>query len=316
VTAGKEKKSSEFPSEKKPAEQGFYINTRKAKFSDPRTREAIGLAFDFEWSNPNLFFNAYTRLASLFGTSAYGAVDPPSPEEAAILTPFKDQLPPEVFGAPYVPPKTDGSGRDRAILKQASDLLDAAGWKQINGQRVDSEGAPFEIEFLIEAQVYERILTPFAGNLKALGIAATVRQVDPTQYTVRENAFDYDIVLHAFSFSATPLDGLDQFYSSKSADQTGTRNYAAIREPAVDAALALLPSVDTREKLFTITRGIDRVVRAKHYWIPAWYLANHRVAYWDIFGRPAAKPDYGFYPETTWWFDEDRAKAIGYSGHG
>ncbi len=141
-----------------------------------------------------------------------------------------------------------------------------------------------------------------------------MRQVDPTQYTVRENAFDYDIVMHAFSFSATPLDGLDQFYSSKSADQTGTRNYAAIREPAVDAALALLPSVSSRDALITITRAIDRVVRAKHYWIPAWYLANHRTAYWDIFGHPPTKPDYGFYPETTWWFDEDRAKAIGYSG--
>lgn len=314
VTAGKVKKTTEFPSEKKPALQGFYINTRKGKFKDPRTREAIGLCFDFEWSNPNLFFNSYARLASVFGTSDFAAGAPADDAEKAILAPFLADLPADILGAPYVPPKTDGSGRDRAILKQASDLLAAAGWKQMGTDLVDEEGAPFEIEVLIDAQVYERILTPFANNLKALGISAIVRQVDPTQYTARENGFDFDIVLEAFSFSPTPLDGLDQFYSSKSADQGGSRNYSAIKEPAIDAALALLPSVDSREKLMTITHVIDRVVRARHYWIPAWYLANHRTAYWDIFGHPPTKPDYGFYPEATWWFDQDRAKAIGYSG--
>jgi microcin C transport system substrate-binding protein len=314
VTAGKVKKTTEFPSEKKPALQGFYINTRKGKFKDPRTREAIGLCFDFEWSNPNLFFNSYARLASLFGTSDFAATAPADEAEKAILAPFLADLPADILGAPYVPPKTDGSGRDRAILKQASDLLAAAGWKQMGTDLVDEEGAPFEIEVLIDASVYERILLPFANNLKALGISAVVRQVDPTQYTARENGFDFDIVLEAFSFSPTPLDGLDQFYSSKAADQGGSRNYSGIREPVIDAALALLPSVDSREKLMTITHLIDRVVRAKHYWIPAWYLANHRTAYWDIFGHPPTKPDYGFYPETTWWFDQDRAKAIGYSG--
>jgi microcin C transport system substrate-binding protein len=314
VAAGKVKKTTEFPSEKRPALQGFYINTRKAKFSDPRTREAIALCFDFEWSNPNLFFSSYTRLASLFGSSDFAATGPADAAETAILAPFAKDLPADILGAPYVPPKTDGSGRDRAILKQASDLLAAAGWKQIGNEIVDSEGAPFEIEVLIDAQVYERILLPFANNLKSLGIAATVRQVDPAQYTSRENGFDYDIVLEAFSFSPTPLEGLEQFYSSKSAGQGGSRNYAGIREPAVDAALAMLPQVDSRDALITITHAIDRVVRARHYWIPAWYLANHRVAYWDVFGHPPTKPDYGFYPETTWWFDGDRAKAIGYSG--
>jgi microcin C transport system substrate-binding protein len=314
ATAGKVKKTTEFAAEKKPALQGFYINTRKGKFKDPRTREAIGLCFDFEWSNPNLFFNSYARLASLFGTSDFAASAPPDAAEVAILEPFRADLPPEVFGAPYVPAKTDGSGRDRAILKQASDLLAAAGWKQMGTDIIDEEGAPFEIEVLIDASVYERILLPFANNLKALGISAIVRQVDPAQYTARENNFDYDIVMEAFSFTPTPLDELDQFYSSRSADQGGSRNYSGVREPAVDAALAKLPTVDSREALMTITRVIDRVVRAKHYWIPAWYLANHRTAYWDIFGHPATKPDYGFYPETTWWFDGDRAKAIGYSG--
>ncbi len=314
VVSGKVKKTTEFPSEKRPALQGFYVNTRRAKFADPRTREAIGLCFDFEWSNPNLFFGSYARLASLFGTSDFAAKAAPDVAEIAILEPFRASLPPEVFGEPYVPPKTDGTGHDRSILKQASDLLTAAGWKQIDNTIVDEEGAPLEIEFLIDAQVYERILAPFVANLKALGVAATIRQVDPTQYQARQTSFDYDIVLEAFSFPATPLDGLPQFYGSKSADQGGSRNYSAIKEPAVDAALAKLPSVATREDLITLTRVIDRVVRAKHYWIPAWYLANHRTAYWDIFGHPPAKPDFSFTPETTWWFDKDRAQAIGYTG--
>jgi microcin C transport system substrate-binding protein len=178
---------------------------------------------------------------------------------------------------------------------------------------VDTEGAPFTLEVLIDSQVFERILAPYVTNLKSLGIAATIRQVDPPQYQARQNNFDFDVILEAFSFSATPLDGLTQFYGSKAADQPGSRNFSGVREPAVDAALAKLPTVASRAELMTITRVIDRVVRAKHYWTPAWYLANHRTAYWDIFGHPATKPDYDFAPEATWWFDAARAKAIGYS---
>ena len=315
LTAGKVKKTTEFPEEKRPGLQGFYINTRRANFTDPRTRRAIGLCFDFEWSNANLFYGSYTRLASLFGNSDYAAVDPPDAGELAILQPFRDHLPAEVFGPPYVPPKTDGSGRDRAILKQASDLLTAAGWAQLNGEIVDSEGAPFSIEFLTLAdEVYTRFFVPFANNLKALGIDATVRQVDPAQYQSRTESYDFDIVLGAFHFSPTPLTELIQFYNSKSADQPGSNNLAGVREPAIDAALAMLPTVESRGELIAITRVIDRVLRAGHYIVPAWYLANHRLAYWDIFGHPPTKPDYNFAPETTWWFDKDRAAAIGYSG--
>jgi microcin C transport system substrate-binding protein len=313
VTSGKVKKTTEFPSEKRPMLQGFYMNARRAKFADPRTREALGLAFDFEWSNPNLFFGSYTRLASLFGTSDFAATEAPDAAELAILEPFRASLPPEVFGLPYVPPKTDGTGRDRKVLRAASELLAAAGWQPMGNAIVDTEGAPFTLEVLIDSQVFERILAPYVTNLKSLGIAATIRQVDPPQYQARQNNFDFDVILEAFSFSATPLDGLTQFYGSKAADQPGSRNFSGVREPAVDAALAKLPTVASRAELMTITRVIDRVVRAKHYWTPAWYLANHRTAYWDIFGHPATKPDYDFAPETTWWFDAARAKAIGYS---
>ena len=314
LNAGKVKKTTEFASERLPSLQAFYINARRPKFADPRTRLAIALCFDFEWSNANLFFGSYTRQASLFGTSEYAASAPPADAELAILEPFRATLPPDVFGPAFVPPKTDGSGRDRTMLKQAFDLLAAAGWKQQGGQLVDQSGQPLALEFLIDQQIFERVLTPYVANLRALGIDATIRQADPAQYQARQDAFDFDLVMNAFLLPATPIDGLAQFFSSRAADQGGSRNYAAIREPAVDAALAKLGGVTTRDDLIAITRVIDRVVRAKHYLIPAWYLAAHRTAYWDIFGHPATKPDYAFQPELTWWFDRDRAAAIGYTG--
>lgn len=314
LTADKVKKTTEFAAERLPNFQGFYINTRRPQFADPRTRLAIGLCFDFEWSNANLFFGSYTRAASLFGISDFGASAPPSDAELAILEPFRATLPPEVFGAPFVPPKTDGSGRDRAILRRAFELLTAAGFRQQGTALVDKDGTPLTLEFLIDQQIFERVLTPFVANLKALGIAASVRQADPAQYQARQEAFDFDIVMNAFLLPATPIDGLPQFFSSKAADQPGSRNYSGMKEPAIDAALSKMPGVKTRDDLIAITRVIDRVARAKHYVIPAWYLAAHRTAYWDVFGHPATKPDYAFQPETTWWFDRDRAAAIGYTG--
>ena len=314
VIEGKVVKSTDIPSEKRPSQQGLPFNTRRAKFGDPRTRQAVALAFDFEWTNPNLFFGSYVRQTSLFGLSDFAATAPPDAAELAILEPFRDSLPPDVFGDPYVPPETDGTGRDRAMLRRASDLLAEAGWQQVGNTIVDEEGAPFEIEILIDAQVFERILSPYVENLKALGIDAWIRQVDSAQYQARTNDFDFDIILEAFSFSATPLDGLQQFYGSAAADQKGSYNTAGVKEPAIDAALARLSSVATREELITITRVIDRVFRARHYWNPAWMNANHRVAYWDVFGQPPVKPDYAFTPELTWWFDNERAEAIGYAG--
>lgn len=314
ITAGKVKKTTEFAAERLPSFQGFYINTRRRQFADPRTRFAIGLAFDFEWSNANLFFGSYARGASLFGISDFGASGPPSEAELAILEPFRATLPAEVFGAAYVPPKTDGSGRDRAMLRQAFELLTAAGFTQQGGQLVGNDDKALTLEFLIDQQIFERVLTPYIANLKALGIAATIRQADPAQYQARQDAFDFDVIMSAFLLPATPIDGLQQFYATRAADQPGSRNYAGIKEPAIDAALAKLATVATRDDLIAITRVIDRVARAKHYVIPAWYLAAHRTAYWDVFGHPTVKPDYAFNPETTWWFDRDRAAAIGYTG--
>jgi microcin C transport system substrate-binding protein len=313
VNDGRVKKSL-FPAELRPSLQGWFFNTRRRKFADPRTRRAIGLAFDFEWTNRNLFFNSYERLSSYFEKSDFKAEGPPSPDELRLLEPFRAELPPDIFGEPYVPEKTDGSGRDRKFLRQAADLLAEAGWKQVGNQVVDEEGAPFEIEFLIDGAVFERVIAPYTNNLRLIGIDATIRQVDPVQYQSRTNDYDFDITMFAVSLSATPLDGLQQVFSSRAADTPGTYNYSGIKEPVVDKLLAMLSKINSREELIAITRSIDRILRARHYWVPNWYQPNHRVGHWDLFGWPEKKPDYAFTPESTWWFDRERATAIGMAG--
>jgi microcin C transport system substrate-binding protein len=303
-----------FPGEKRPSFQGWFINTRRPKFADPRTREAIGLAFDFEWSNRNLFFDAYTRLVSYFQKSDYAADGPPGPEELALLEPHRAALSPEVFGDAYMPPESDGSGRDRALLRRASDLLAAAGWRAEGNGLVDANGARLTVEFLIDAAVFERVLSPYVANLKRIGIDATIRQVDPVQMQSRENAYDFDVTMYALNLGATPLDGLQQIFGSRAADTPGTYNYAGIREPVVDALLARVPGVKDRGELVALTRSIDRILRAGHYWVPNWFREEHNVAHWAIFGWPENKPDFAFAPEATWWFDRDKATAIGMAG--
>ena len=301
-----------FPGEAAPSLQGFFFNTRRAKFADPRTCLAIALAFDFEWSNRNLFFDAYTREYSYFQSSDFMAEGKPGPDELALLEPYRADLPAEVFDEPaYVPPKTDGSGGDRSMLKRAADLLAEAGWRQANGRLVNEAGQVLAIEFLIDASIFERVISPFSQNLRQIGVQATIRQVDPAQYQSRLNNYDYDNILVAFRFSATPLDGLQPIFGSRAADTPGTQNYAGIKNKAVDGLLAGLPGVTGRGQLVTLLKSLDRVLRAGQYWIPSWYLDEHRVAHWNMFGWPATKPDYAFTPETTWWFDRDKAAAIG-----
>jgi microcin C transport system substrate-binding protein len=160
--------------------------------------------------------------------------------------------------------------------------------------------------------VFERILSPWVENLKAIGVAATIRQVDPSQYAQRVNNFDFDVILSAFGLSATPLSGFDQFYGSAAADQPGSDNQMGIKSKAIDGLIARLPSVATREQLVAILKSMDRVLRAGRHSVPSWYAADHKVAHWAIFGWPGKKPDYVFNPETSWWFDADKATAIGY----
>ena len=286
--------------------QGWFINTRRPKFSDPKLREALIDAFDFEWTNKTIMYGAYERTVSVFQNSDMMAKGPPGPEEVALLAPFRDKLPAEVFGEPYVPPVSDGTGQDREQLRKAAQLLTAAGCVIKDGKRILPSGEPITIEFLLDEQAFEPHHMPFVRNLATLGIDATVRLVDPVQYQERRDGFDFDITVDRFGFSATPGDSLRSFFSSQAATLKGSNNLAGIADPAVDALIDAIVAADTRPALTTACRALDRVIRAGRYWIPQWYKASHWIAYWDVFGHPPAQPRYFRGIPDTWWYDPDK----------
>jgi len=280
--------------------QGYWFNTRRDKFSDPRVREAIGLAFDFEWSNKTLFYDLYNRTNSFFENAPFEAAGKPTDGENALLEPFRDDLKERVFGEAYVPSKTDGSGRNRRSLRKAMKLLDEAGWKLVEGKRV-KDGKRFEIEFLDDSSAFARITGPYIENIKKLGIDAKMREVDRPQYQRRVEAFDFDIVTARFSMSLTPGPELFNFFSSEAADSDGSSNLAGIKDPVVDALIETVISADNRDDMETALRALDRVLRDGRYWVPQWSKASHTLAWWDRFGRPKVKPAYARGILETWW---------------
>ena len=291
--------------------QGWFINTRRQKFADPRLREALINAFDFEWTNKTIMYGSYERTVSVFQNSDMMAKGPPGAEEIALLAPFRDKLPAEVFGEPYLPPVSDGSGQDRAQLRKAAQLLKDAGCVITDGKRVLPNGERIAIEFLIDEPAFAPHHGPFIKNLGTLGIDATVRVVDPVQYRARRDGFDFDITIDRFGFSATPGDSLRNYFSSQTAALKGSNNLAGIAEPAVDALIDAIVAAQTRPELTSACRALDRVIRAGRYWIPQWYKASHWIAYWDVFGRPAAQPRYFRGIPDTWWYDTGKtAKSI------
>jgi len=305
-------KRGQFPAEKRPSLQGWAINTRLAKFADPRTRRAIGALFDFEWTNRNIFYGAYERSHSIFEGSDFAASGEVPPDELTLLEPWRGELPREAFGPAVMQHVTDGTGRDRSPFRFADKLLAEAGWQKRGGRLVDAKGEALTIEFLIRSQVFERMLGPYVENLRKIGIAATIRLVDPAQFQARTDSFDYDIVGLAFSFEANPTEeGLRNFFHSEAAARTGSSNYPGVSVRAVDTLIEAAGKAASHDELAVILRALDRILRAGQYWVPNWHSANHRVAYWDMFGFREPKPDYAFPPERLWWFDEERARAIG-----
>ncbi|MBV8661911.1 MAG: ABC transporter substrate-binding protein, partial [Hyphomicrobiales bacterium] len=291
--------------------QGWYFNTRRDQFKDPRIREAIGLAFDFEWTNKNVMFSSYKRVVSYFQNTAMEAKGPPGPGELAVLQPFRGKVADTVFGEPYTPPVSDGSGSDRALLKQANEMLLAAGCTRQGGVLRLPDGKPLTIEFLDSSEVFQPHVEPFQQNLRKLGIDAHSRIVDAAQYKSRTESFDFDIVAAAFGGTLTPGAELRVFLSSAAAAMTGSRNLAGIADPAVDALVEKIVHASTREELNTSCRALDRVLRASHYWVSMWYNDAAWLAYWDAFSRPAQQPKLGTGAPDTWWWDADKAKKIG-----
>ncbi|MBI2717146.1 MAG: ABC transporter substrate-binding protein [Rhizobiales bacterium] len=301
----------ELPDETPSGAQGFFLNLRRAKFQDIRVRKALNLAFDFEWSNINLFHGFYTRTASFFEMSPLKAKGPPSAAELALLEPLRDKLRPEVFGLPEVPPVSDGSGHDRKLLRQASALLDQAGWKLDGNLRRSANGETLAIEFLIDSPVFERILGPYVQNLKLLGVDAVVRSVDDVQYQSRRDTFDFDVISSRFSSGVTPGTDLRIFFGTASASAPGSYNMSGVASPAIDALIEKVVAATSRAELDTAGRALDRVLRAEEFWVPNWYKPSFWVAYWDKFGRPPIKPKYDRGFVDTWWYDPARAAAIG-----
>lgn len=291
--------------------QGWYLNLRRERFQDKRVREALGLAFDFEWTNKNVFFGSYRRIASFFVNTEFEARGKPSAEELALLEPFRAQLPEDVFGEPWVPAASDGSGRDRNLLRQASRLLQDAGWTLQGGSLKNAKGETFALEFLDSDTSFQRVTGPFIENLKRIGVDATVRVVDPSQYQKRIDEFDFDVISRRVSFPPTPDEGLRQFWHSETADRRGSRNIAGIKDPVVDALILKALAADDRAELTHACRALDRVLRAGRYWIPQWHKASHWIAMWDVYGRPATKPRYARAIQSTWWVDRDKAAALG-----
>jgi microcin C transport system substrate-binding protein len=304
----------DLPDETPSGAQGFFLNLRRAKFQDIRVREALNLAFDFEWTNANLFHGLYQRTESFFENSPLKAEGPPSPAELAILEPYRKDLDPDVFGSPPLAPVSDGSGQDRKLLRQASQLLDAAGWKIAGGQRRNAKGDALSVEFLLDNPVFERILTPYLRNLQLLGIDATMRTIDDAQYQLRLKTFDFDIVSTRFASSVTPGSELRSFFGSAAAKADGSYNLSGLASPVVDGLIEKIMAAPTRPELDAAGRALDRVLRATWFWVPNWYKPSFWIACWDKFGRPAVKPKYDRGIVDTWWYDEAKAKHLAQGG--
>ena len=307
-------KRETLPNDAPTGTQGWFLNTRRDKFKDPRIRQAVGLAFDFEWTNTNITYGLFSRTTSFFQNSPMAAVGKPGPEELKYLEPFREKLPAAVFDDVYVPPVSDGSGQDRELLRRANGLLSEAGCRRQGTAMMLPGGKPFEIEFLDFEGSLEPHTAPFIKNLKLLGIEARYRVCDAAQYKRRTDEFDYDIVSKHFILGLTPGEGMRALFGSEAAKQPGMLNLAGIASPAIDALIDKALVAETREDLTNICRAIDRVLRAGHYWVPMWNLNKHLLAYWDMFSRPEHRPKYDLGVVSTWWFDADKAKRINSAG--
>ncbi len=290
--------------------QGFAFNIRKEKFKDRRVRKALSYAFDFEWSNKNLFFDAYTRTDSFFENSELASSGLPSTVELNYLNPYFDVLPNEVFSKEYKNPTTDGSGYMRTQLQEASKLLKDAGWELENGELKNSKTKEiFSFEILLRSPAFERIVFPFKDNLEKLGISVEVRTIDTAQYQKRIETFDFDMVVQTFSQSLSPGNEQRSFWGSDAADTNGSRNIIGIKNYAIDGLIERLINAKDREELITITKALDRVLLWNYYVIPQWHISSYRVLYWDFFDQPSIKPKYslGF---DTWWVNQNKYNQI------
>lgn len=281
--------------------QAFFINNRRDKFKDVRTRKAISILFDFAWINRNIFAGAYRRSQTHYPNSVMGAQGVPGEAELKLLEPWRSRLPAELFEKPFSFPEYDGSGNVRSGLKQAFALLKEAGWEFRQKKLVNSStGQPFSLELMIDSPSFQRVLLPFVKNLQKVGIDANIRIVDSTQLKARLDVFDFDMAVYVLPQTATPGQEQRLYFHSSQARVKGSRNLSGIEDPVVDAMLDRIGQAGSLHELITASRALDRVLLWNYYTIPQWYLDYHRIAYWNHFGQPEqpARLNLAF---QTWW---------------
>ena len=302
-------RKEEIPEERVAGMQALVMNSRRTPFNDRKFREAMVYGFDFEWSNRTLFHGAYTRTRSFFDNSELAARGLPSPAELKLLEPFRGKIPEEVFTTEYNPPKTDGTGNTRDNQRVATRLLREAGYRVENQQLVDRQGKPVSFEILLVSPQFERIVLPYAENLKRLCINARVRTVDSSQYQRRMDEFDFDMTVSGWGQSESPGNEQRSFWSSAQRDVQGSRNFAGIADPAVDAMIEQIIAAETRADLVAATRALDRLLQRGHYVVPNWHVRVDRVAHWDRFSRPSVTAKVGYDPG-AWWVDPRKDAAL------
>jgi microcin C transport system substrate-binding protein len=283
--------------------QCFAMNTRRPVFRDRRVREAMTHAFDFEWENKNLFFGLYTRTDSFFSSSDFASFGLPSVDELALLEPFRDKLPQEVFNNEFKLPVTDGSGNNREGMKRALGLLREAGWDVKERKLVDMNGKQMSFEILLDSPTFERVALPYVQWLNHLGIDARVRTVDPAQYQHLTDAFDFDMTVNVFEESDSPGNEQADYWTSGSAREAGSNNLAGVSDPVVDALVAKVISARTRQDLVVACRALDRVLLWGWYVVPQWHLQSFWAAWWDRFGFVDVPIRAGV-DFNAWWIDQ------------
>lgn len=300
----------EIPNDNDQGMQGYFFNLRRPLFQDKRVREALILAFDFEWTNANLTYNAYTRDNSYFSNSELGSRGLPEGDELVLLTLFKGKVPDEVFTKTYMPPSTGGTEDGlRANLKQAVALLEAAGWTVKDNALVDAAGQPLKFEILLDDPGFERITGPYIDNLKKLGVDASMRTVDPSQYEKLIEDFDFDMIIVNRAQSESPGNEQRDYWTCEASKTPGSGNYPGICDPAVDAMVDAVVNAADREALVNASRALDRALLWGQYVVPQWHISHSREAYWKVIRHPATMPNLGS-DFDAWFADSSEAEAI------
>ena len=281
--------------------QSFVFNLRRDKFADRRVREAIGMMFNFEWSNSTLFFDAYARIHSFWENSELAATGLPGEAELALLEPLRDQMPESIFTEPAVKAAYSSERQlDRGNLKRAAELLEMAGWGVGDGgMRIDADGNRLTVEILTASPAFDRVILPYVENLRRLGVDANLNRIDYSQYTDRRRGHDFDMIVDSFPLSLEPGSSLYQYFGSRNID--GVFNSPGLANPAVDALIETVIAAQSRAEMTVAVRALDRVLRSERFWVPQWFRDSYNVAYQNIYRHPDSLPPYSLGYLDFWW---------------